>query len=181
MNFNYTHYKFKLTLLFLSLSLSFTCILPVPNKSDNDTDGNNFSNNFMFSYLILLNQSQNANYCPKPNQILRKNTDSPITLTVGQPYYFHYHYLDNAKPQEEVRTYTFKITKQSGTTLVYKENSNCNRSGVSFSTVTPTTTSATEENYTLSYNQNFQPSWQIQNIYSVELISGDPNITLRQD
>ncbi|TGL03291.1 hypothetical protein EHQ43_16040 [Leptospira bouyouniensis] len=167
--------------IFLSLFLSLTCILPVPDKKDTSTDGNNFSNNFVFSYMLLLNQIQTANYCPKPSQILRKNTDYPITLTFGQPYYFHYHYLDNAKPQEEIRNYTFKITKQTGTTVTYKENSRCNSSGVSFATITPTTTSATEENYTLSYSQNFIPSWQIQNIYSLELISGDPNVKLRQD
>lgn len=180
MNLIKTNNLHKTVLIFISLFIFHSCI-PLSAGRDTSTDGNNFSNNFVFTYLILLNQSQTANYCPKPNEILRKNTDYPVTLTSGQPYYFHYHYLDNAKPQEEIRNYTFKITKQTGTTVVYKENSSCKWSGVSFSTITPTTTSATEENYTLSYSQNFIPSWQIQNLYSIELISGDSNVTLRQD
>ncbi|XDD47636.1 hypothetical protein AB3N60_06030 [Leptospira sp. WS39.C2] len=176
----------KHTILTSSITLftflfSFNCYIPYPRKSDSNSNGDNTSSNFMFVYSLLLVNQSNANYCPKPTQILRKNVNYPITLTFGEPYYFHYTYLDNAKPQEETRTYLLKITKQSGTNVTYKENTYCNSASSRFYTVTPTSAIATEQTYDLLYSNTFRQSWQIPNLYSVEVSSGDPNITLRQE
>ncbi|PKA10446.1 hypothetical protein CH372_19350 [Leptospira meyeri] len=172
----------KLNALLLSLLVSFSCqFLPLLTSSDKDSIENNASSNFAFAYALLVVNQSKANYCPSPSQVLRKNTDYPITLAIGELYYFHYHYLDNAKPQEEIRTYLFKITKQNGTSVTYKENTDCNSPSSVFSTVTPTNVTATEQSYDLFYSNTFRQSWQIPNLYSVEVTSGNPTIILRQE
>ncbi|PJZ46416.1 hypothetical protein [Leptospira brenneri] len=173
--------NFKLIFLLFSFLVSFACYLPLLTGSDKDSGGSNASSNFIFAYSLLLVNQSKANYCPIPSQILRKNTDYPVTLAIGEPYYFHYNYLDNAKPQEEVRNYLLRITKQNGTSVTYKENTNCNSASSGFSTVTPTNVTTTEQLYDLYYSNTFRQSWQIPNIYSVEVTSGNPTITLRQE
>ncbi|MDF3820836.1 hypothetical protein P3G55_13050 [Leptospira sp. 96542] len=129
----------------------------------------------------LININNNTYRCPEANQILRKNNDYQISLEIGKPYYFNYYYLDNAKPPEEVRNYYLKVTKTLGTTLLYKRSRSCSSLVPPFVTINPTNVLDTELTFTLNYSEDFRRSWEVPNVYSIELTSGDPNITIRQE
>ncbi|MGV3667025.1 MAG: hypothetical protein ACO1NV_12890 [Leptospira bouyouniensis] len=163
----------KYTILLFCFGLSFYSNCSYQKEVPNDPLVQLFVINFANEYY--------SNSCKNPKLVLRKNTNHTIELKPNEKSWFRFSYEDY-KAQSGVTDYFFKITKESGTAVQFYTNNNCLTYADSAYKRLPIATSATEDTYRL-YKSDFESYSTFgasENGYYLEILSGNPNLIIRQ-
>ncbi|MDF3820837.1 hypothetical protein P3G55_13055 [Leptospira sp. 96542] len=134
-------------------------------------------------YIINYMDLHYTNSCQYPKITLTKGNTFPIEIKKDERIWFRFSNINNANINTNASVYSFKISKQPNTELLFFTNDSCGRYIDSSYVRLPSTVTPTELTYKL-YPSDIRRSEgvaQIKNGYYIEVISGDPNIVIWQE